>query len=226
MGSSLARGSSLSCGCYRAEVRKEAKTHGKSKTKAYHAWQQMRVRCFNTKRKEYKNYGGRGITIHAPWIDSFEQFDADIACLGEPPWGAKFDRIDNDKNYEPGNVRWVDYFVSNRNRRTTKWFQWKGDLRTLTDIAIMENCRYNSLRNKMFLSGMSLERAVKDCQERGLTYLERAKAKRPEVVLRPEIGAEAAVITGNVWLDNPIGQIPVLESTRRFIEKRQTPANP
>lgn len=127
--------------------------------------------------------------MYEPWINDFEAFATYVDTLGEPPWGAKFDRIDNDGNYEPGNVRWVDDFVSSRNRRRTKWFQWKGDIRTLTDIALMENVAYCSFRNKIYIMGMTVEDAVKDCQNRGLTYKERSKQKRPSVQRGPEVGA-------------------------------------
>ena len=178
----LVSGNSNSCGCLRTEQLKAAATHGRSKTRIYTAWQQMKDRCLNVSRAAWRHYGGRGIKIHPAWIDSFETFAADIAHLGEPPYRAKFDRIDNDGNYEPGNVRWADDFISNKNRRGVQWQLWKGQYHSMTDIARMENVAFCSFRNKVYIMGMTLEESVADCRARGLTYKERAKGKRPDVV--------------------------------------------
>ena len=75
----------------------------------------MMKRCFNTNHPQYADYGGRGITVCNAWVQSFEQFVADI---GEPPSDThSLDRIDNDGNYEPSNVRWATRIEQQRNRR-------------------------------------------------------------------------------------------------------------
>jgi len=93
-------------------------------TPTYAAWQGMKQRCLNPLNPGYKNYGGRGIKICDRWINSFENFVSD---LGEKPHGAYLDRVNNDGDYEPSNVRWADSFTNSRNRRRSKdpalWFR-------------------------------------------------------------------------------------------------------
>lgn len=113
----------MSCGCWRSERIAAANlTHGHSprnrQSAMYKCWLNLRDRCYNPKCKAFKNYGGRGIKVCERWFHNFVDFLADIlAEIGERPPGMSLDRIDNDKGYEPGNVRWATRTVQNRNRR-------------------------------------------------------------------------------------------------------------
>ena len=86
----------------------------KAKKKLYNRWNAMKQRCFNANQAHYPRYGGRGITVCDRWLD-FVNF---IADMGEPP-GPEYtlDRIDNDGNYEPGNVRWASRSVQRKTQR-------------------------------------------------------------------------------------------------------------
>lgn len=113
----LADGSTRSCGCLEAESRgKSSVTHGLSKHPLYKVWQGMRNRCYNERQPHYPRYGGRGIRVCARWLgpDGFPNFLAD---MGERPDGLSLDRIDNDGDYEPGNVRWATASQQALNRR-------------------------------------------------------------------------------------------------------------
>ena len=70
----------------------------------YITWLAMKSRCTNPKNVAYKNYGGRGIKICEEWKNDFQAF---YDYIGPREKGYGIDRIDNDGNYEPGNVRWV-----------------------------------------------------------------------------------------------------------------------
>jgi hypothetical protein len=80
----------------------------------YNRWQNMLRRCEDPKNIGYPRYGGRGIKVCERWHD-FESFLADV---GYPPApDLSIDRIDNDGNYEPGNVRWATKSEQRRNQR-------------------------------------------------------------------------------------------------------------
>lgn len=85
-----------------------------STSREYDSWAAAKSRCTNPNNPKYEDYGGRGITMCDEWLNSFEAF---YNHIGECPPGLIIDRIDNDRGYEPGNVRWVTYSESNKNRR-------------------------------------------------------------------------------------------------------------
>jgi hypothetical protein len=76
----------------------------------------MLDRCRNPNNPSYDNYGRRGITFCEDYR-SFENFYADVL---DPPPGLTLDRVDNDGNYVPSNVRWADRLVQRTNQRPRK----------------------------------------------------------------------------------------------------------
>lgn len=76
-------------------------------------------RCDNPNCTSYKNYGGRGIKFLFP--DIVRASDWVIENIGFPPTPKhSLDRIDNDGNYEPGNLRWATRKEQADNRRAFK----------------------------------------------------------------------------------------------------------
>lgn len=85
-----------------AEQRRKAEVEARKGERG--RWAQMMARCYKPHHHAFKNYGGRGIRVFPAWHD-FENFFKDV---GRCPWpGLSLDRIDNDGDYEPGNVRWA-----------------------------------------------------------------------------------------------------------------------
>ncbi len=118
-GRDLRNGHTASCDCWRVDTTKErATTHAMSKTREYKSWKAAKQRCINPNDGSYSDYGARGITMADEWMDSFEAF---YEHIGPRPKGTSLDRIDNQRGYEPGNVRWTTIEEQNNNRRPRRW---------------------------------------------------------------------------------------------------------
>lgn len=86
----------------------------------YKTWDNIKYRTLNTKSKDYHRYGARGIRLYEPWSLDFMKFQTWILdTLGHRPVGHSLDRIDNDKGYEPGNLRWATPKEQIKNRQRT-----------------------------------------------------------------------------------------------------------
>ena len=122
-----------SCGCLNLESQLRTHTkHGKCYTPTFAAWSDMKRRCYNLKSENFKNYGGRGITVCDRWRFSFENFLTDMGERPEMMKGLRsyfsIDRIDNDGNYEPSNCQWGTREQQDMNKRNrTSWPQFKRD---------------------------------------------------------------------------------------------------
>jgi hypothetical protein len=120
--SNLNSGASKSCGCWQREL---GIRHGLNGHPLRPTWAGMMERCHKESARQFPRYGGRGIKVCDRWHD-LTTFVADIeSSIGPRPEGRyqsgmplyTLDRIDNDGNYEPGNVRWATALQQRHNRQ-------------------------------------------------------------------------------------------------------------
>jgi hypothetical protein len=115
----------------RETLRKASTRHGMTGDPLYGVHKKMMARCYKPTEFGYENYGGRGIQVFEEWHD-VRVFAAWIeANIGPRPEGRTrgrsgrsypaytLDRISNDGNYEPGNVRWATPLEQRSNQRRT-----------------------------------------------------------------------------------------------------------
>lgn len=109
-----------SCGCYsKFNSENNHLKHGEAKSRLNNIRVKLKQRCLNSKCKDYKNYGGRGITVYEEWKNSYETF-RDWALKTGYRETLELDRIDVNGNYEPSNCRWVNESIQRINQRSRK----------------------------------------------------------------------------------------------------------
>lgn len=104
--------------CRSHYLKRQSKKELRTNKPEYRAWSQIKQRCLNPKVSGYKDYGARGIKVCDEWINSFDAFYEHIGERPSPKHS--IDRIDNNGNYEPGNVRWATLSTQNINKRKPK----------------------------------------------------------------------------------------------------------
>ena len=101
------------------------KRHGLSYTSVYGRWYSMVCRCGNEKVYNYHNYGGRGIRIYEKWKFNFNAFYDYVMLLPNAMKDSySIDRINNNGNYEPGNLRWADRHTQSANQKPRRVKQY------------------------------------------------------------------------------------------------------
>lgn len=163
--SSLITGRTKSCGCY--NKKRVHDTHSKgnfSNTRLYHTWENMKSRCLNKNSPEYKNYGGRGITICDEWNNNFLSFRDWSLQNG---WNEEhkkneisLDRIDVNGNYEPSNCRWATYKEQMNNQRRSRKWVYNGIEYTLAELSEKFNINKMALNTRLYTQKLDVKTAI------------------------------------------------------------------
>lgn len=124
----------------------------------YTAWYQMVYRCTNKSCPHWENYGGRGITVCSEWRYSFTTFLRDVGP--RPSRDYSLDRIDNNRGYEPSNVRWADRRTQNNNTRRSRRVLFQGSEVSIADLSRATGVPVTTLRHRILKQGLAPEDAV------------------------------------------------------------------
>lgn len=117
----------------------------------------MVQRCENSSTTEFHRYGGRGIRVCERWRSSYQAFLLDVGR--RPTSRHTIDRIDNDGNYEPGNVRWATREEQGRNTSTTRMISAFGETLCLSDWALKTGLKRETIAQRID-AGKSPEESV------------------------------------------------------------------
>ena len=113
-----------SCGClHRDLLAQRNHRHGLTDSPEYSTWANMLTRCQNPNHKDWKLYGGKGVTVCPEW-QSFDRFYTDMGPKPQP--GLTLDRIDSGLGYSPGNCRWATPRQQARNISTNRILTHEG----------------------------------------------------------------------------------------------------
>lgn len=114
----------------------------------YVAWKSIRRRCCDSTALDYRHYGGRGIVLYCEWVNAPERFvDYVEAVLGHRPSARhSLDRINNDGNYEPGNLRWATRVEQQRNKRNNHLVTHEGVTKTVQEWAEITGIKQCTIR--------------------------------------------------------------------------------
>jgi hypothetical protein len=160
----LLSGKTSSCGCLAREVsaknlREMSTRHGGWGSSELNLWHNMVRRCFDPNAMGYENYGGRGITVCDSWVgpEGFQRFLQDMGP--RPTSRHTLDRLSNDQDYAPWNVRWATPKQQARNRRNNHLVTAFGRTQCLAAWAEEVSLSSTTIRYRL-LKGWSPERAL------------------------------------------------------------------
>lgn len=139
-------------------------THGKSYTRLYKVWIDMRCRCNYTKGEDFKRYGGRGIKVCDEWLNDFQAFNDWAFANGynedAPKGECTLDRIDVNGDYCPKNCRFVSSKTQANNRTNNKMITYNGKTHTVAEWAETLNINPSTLSARLNKYKWSIEQAL------------------------------------------------------------------
>ena len=163
-GQSLTRGQAKSCGCLGRELAAQRHTtHGESDppTPMYRIYRGMIQRCCDPTNKKYHCYGGRGIAVCRRWLKNYVNFRDDIMrLLGPRPPKHSIDRINNNGNYCPSNVRWSTQAAQVRNTRRSVLLTFNGRTQNIKDWDLELGFSSGVLRHRIKEMGWSVTKSL------------------------------------------------------------------
>ena len=131
--------------------------HGLTNKPIYIRWKAIKDRCYNSNYAEFNYYGGRGIRMADIWVNNPKSFyDYVVSLENSLKSGFSLDRINNDGNYEPGNLRWSTQKTQSINSRMAckiTRIDKNGDTKYYPSISSVEEDGFNKNCVRSCLNG-------------------------------------------------------------------------
>lgn len=144
-------------------------TAGGKQPPEYQIWSQIKQWCLNKRHWKYPQYGGRGIKIHPAWAESFLAFFDEVGH--RPSKKYRLSRIDFNKGYLPGNVKWSTIKEHERNTNKNRIVTYQGQRMALAEAAERAGIDRRRAQDRLE-SGWSEKEAFERPVEGGTRYIE------------------------------------------------------
>lgn len=153
-------GHTKSCGCYEEEVLMKRNTkYSHNIPKINQCWHSMMKRCYDPKTRFYNIYGGRGVRVCKKW-HNYQNFLDWAIDKWKPGLQLDKDIKGSGKLYSPSNCLFVTGRENSNNTSRNVKYDYKGEQRTLTEIARAENILPSVLRVRIVVIKMPLADAI------------------------------------------------------------------
>lgn len=120
----------------------------------YIVWAHMKQRCFDKNTPDYKNYGGRGVSICEKWLTYIGFIEDMLPSYKE---GLTLDRIDVNGGYCTENCRWATRKEQNNNTRRNRYIVYNGVTKTLSEWAEFFKIKSSTVRQRFYVYKWSIE---------------------------------------------------------------------
>ena len=119
-------------------------------------YRMIKYHCENPGSARYHLYGGRGIKLKATWSRDFFQFAEWIEeHIGLPAsYRDVLERIDNDGDYKPGNLRWTTPKENQNNRINNTLIKIGKKTQTLTEWCEQQNIWMTTVLRRIHVMGL------------------------------------------------------------------------
>ena len=151
-------------------------THCLSSHPLYKTWKRMKNRCENKNSKDYKDYGGRGITICDEWQNDFVEF---LYWSLKHGWenGLSIERKDVNGNYCPENCCYIPLSEQPKNRTCTTRIEFNGEVHSISEWARIKGMNRSTLKERLNSKNYTLEEALNTPVNKSLARSEPCQPK-------------------------------------------------
>lgn len=207
--------------CRRCRTIERSTVHGYAgvgrKTSEYITWMNIKQRCHNPNTRAYQDYGARGITVCDRWMESFENFLADMGPKPSPRHS--IERVNNDLGYSPDNCKWATRAEQNRNTRANHVISHNGETMCLRDWAKRLELTSDALTRRIE-AGWPIEEVLSPVRKERKRMLEHQGRSKCILEWSRETGIPEATIRQRLKLGWTVEKA-LIEPVRKLSNRRQ-----